>query len=93
MINEQQKNTIIRTLNPYSPKSIGIFGSFARNENNHNSDLDILVDFTGKVNLLDIIGMEQDLTEEIGIKVDLVTKNALSHRLEQSVLKDLQIIY
>ena len=63
MITEAQKNTIIEVLQPYNPKMIGIFGSFARNENKHDSDLDILVEFRDTVNLLDIIGAEIKLSE------------------------------
>ena len=44
MITDQQKNIIIEVLQSFSPKSIGIFGSYARNENNKKSDLDILVE-------------------------------------------------
>jgi hypothetical protein len=51
---------------------IGIFGSFARGENDRNSDLDILIDVEQPVDLLEIIGLEQELTEKLGIKVDLI---------------------
>ena len=93
MISEEQKNVIIEVLQPFNPKMIGIFGSFARNENNQNSDLDILVEFRKTVNLLDIIGAEIELSELLKLKVDLVTKKAVPPRLAHHIDKDLQRIF
>ena len=93
MITEAQKNTIIEVLQPYNPKMIGIFGSFARNENKHDSDLDILVEFRDTVNLLDIIGAEIKLSELLNLKADLVTKKAVPPRLAPHIDKDLQEIF
>ncbi|MFN2430611.1 MAG: nucleotidyltransferase family protein [Cryomorphaceae bacterium] len=93
MITEAQKNMIIEVLQPYHPKMIGIFGSFARNENRHDSDLDILVEFRDTINLLDIIGAEIKLSELLSLKVDLVTKKAISPRLAPHIDKDLQKIF
>lgn len=93
MITEGQKNIIIEVLQLYNPKMIGIFGSFARNENNHNSDLDILVEFRNTVNLLDTIGAEIKLSELLNLKVDLETKHAIPPRLAPHIEKDLQKIF
>lgn len=93
MITKAQKDVIIEVLQPYNPKMIGIFGSFARNENHQHSDLDILVEFRDTVNLLDIIGAEIKLSELLNMKVDLVTKKAISSRLEPHIEKDLQKIF
>lgn len=69
------------------------YGSFARNENHHDSDLDILVEFRDTVNLLDIIGAEMKLSELLNLKVDLVTKKAIPPRLAPHIDKDLQKIF
>ena len=42
MLSKNQLNIIIETLKPYHPKRIGLFGSVARNEENKDSDIDIL---------------------------------------------------
>lgn len=84
---------IISLTSQYSPVVIGIFGSYARNESMPDSDLDILIDFHDKVNLLDIIGMEQAISDALDIKVDLVTKQSLDTLIEASVYNDLKIIY
>lgn len=89
MISQEQRNSILQNLQPYNPIMVGIFGSFARNENKAGSDLDILVDFKETVNLMDLVGIELSLTEKLGIKVDLITKKALSPDLEKYINKDI----
>ena len=89
MITQSHQDIIVKKLAPHKPVLIGIFGSFARNENMKDSDLDILVDFSNVVNLLDLIGLEQELSEILGIKVDLVTRKSLSPFLESHVNQDL----
>ncbi len=84
---------IIEVLKPYSPKMIGIFGSFARGENQEDSDLDILVDFQRTVNLLDIIGAEIELSEILNMNVELVTKRAISPKLIPHIERDLKNIF
>ncbi len=85
---------IISTLKEFHPERIGIFGSFARNENTPESDIDILVKFKNGITLLQLIKLENDLSEKLGIKVDLVTEGALTNdKLKKSIQKDLKIIF
>jgi hypothetical protein len=88
MISKQQQKIILDTVAENSPKLIGIFGSYARGENRENSDLDILIDFDQALDLLSIIGLEQELSEKLGIKVDLITVRSLNPRLKRYVEKD-----
>ncbi len=89
MISLQQEETIKRITKRLNPLLVGVFGSYARNEQTENSDLDLLIDFEMDVNLLDIIGLEQDLSEILGIKVDLVTINSVNKNLKPYIEKDL----
>jgi predicted nucleotidyltransferase len=95
MIDSTQKSIIVSSLRSINPRKIGVFGSFARNENKSESDLDILVflDTNNKVSLLELIGAEQDLSEKLGIKVDLITERSLSPLVRPYVEKDLKIIF
>jgi predicted nucleotidyltransferase len=88
MISKVQKDIIIKNLTLYKPKKLGVFGSYARGENNADSDLDILVEFGVRISLLDLVGLEQDLSESLGIKVDLVTERGLSKYIRPYVEKD-----
>jgi predicted nucleotidyltransferase len=84
------KNIILNHLKEYKPLKVGIFGSFARGDNKKTSDLDILVEFKESPSLLTLIKLENDLSEVLGIKVDLVTTGALKNkRIKKSIKKDL----
>jgi uncharacterized protein len=90
----EQNEKIIACLKPYQPQRIGIFGSFSRNENRADSDLDILVKFSIPVSLLKFIKIENDLSDVLQLKVDLVSEGALKNeRLKQYIFNDLKIIY
>ncbi|TAL63836.1 MAG: nucleotidyltransferase [Bacteroidetes bacterium] len=84
------KNIILSHLKGFDPIKVGIFGSFARGDNKKGSDIDILVEFKETPSLLTLIKLENDLSEVLGIKVDLVTTGALKNkRIQKSIKKDL----
>ena len=84
------KNIILSHLKGFDPIKVGIFGSFARGDNKKGSDIDILVEFKDAPSLLTLIKLENDLTEILGVKVDLVTTGALKNkRIKKSIKKDL----
>jgi predicted nucleotidyltransferase len=89
MISTSQQNVIKQTAEKLNPSLIAVFGSYARGEQDSESDLDLLIDFNSQVNLLDIIGLEQELSEILGIKVDLITLNSVNNRLKPYIQKDL----
>jgi len=86
----QIKAFILDHLKDYHPISVGIFGSYARGENKISSDIDILVEFKKAPSLLTIIKLENELSEALGIKVDLVTSGAIKNkRIKKNIRKDL----
>lgn len=89
MITSNQATIIKNVLDRINPTLIGVFGSYARGEENENSDLDLLIDFEQKVDLLELIGIEQELTELLGIKVDLITERSVHSKLKSFIEKDL----
>lgn len=74
----------------YGVKRIGIFGSYARNEQSEISDLDILVELEKPIGLK-FVELAEYLEEILGTKVEVVTPNALKQkpRLWKSVKEDL----
>ncbi len=70
----------------YGVDRIALFGSYARGEQSERSDLDLLVEFSEPVDLFEFIGLELHLTDLLGIKVDLVTPDALRPLMRDSVL-------
>ncbi len=67
---------------------IGFFGSYARNEQRDDSDLDVLVTFEEPVTLFDLVRLENELTSELGVDVDLVTRDSLKPQVESRVQND-----
>lgn len=88
------ENTIIDVLKEYDPLKIGVFGSFARNEQKQDSDIDILVEFGTTLTLIQLAQIERKLSQKLGFRVDLVTPGAIKHPvIRKNVFKDLKIIY
>lgn len=90
MTQQDVKNIILNHLKDYQPVSVGIFGSFARGESTEKSDIDILVKFKVAPSLLTLIKLENELTDLLVIKVDLITTGAIKNkRVQKSIKKDL----
>ena len=90
MTQQDVKNIILNHLKDYQPVSVGIFGSFARGESTEKSDIDILVKFKVAPSLLTLIKLENELTDLLGIKVDLITTGASKNkRVQKSIKKDI----
>ena len=73
----------------YHVLSIGIFGSYAREEQGESSDIDVLVEFGPEAHLFDYVGLSQYLEEKLGLNVDVVPKAALRPELRTRVTRDL----
>ena len=72
----------------YHVNSMEIFGSYARQEQNEESDLDLLVTFNETPGLLKFVELENHLSDLLGIKVDLVMKDALKPNIGQRIIKE-----
>lgn len=72
----------------YHVQSLGLFGSYVRQEQHLGSDLDVLVSFTEPPSLLKFIALENYLTDLLGVKVDLVMQDALKPHIGQHILHE-----
>jgi predicted nucleotidyltransferase len=72
----------------YKVKEIGIFGSYVRGEQKKTSDVDILVEFVEPVSLLQIVSLENYLSDVLEIKVDVVPKKNIRKELKEFILKE-----
>lgn len=84
---ENIKSLIKPILKKYGIKKAGIFGSSARGESVVN-DLDLLVKIDKKISLLEFIGIQQELEDTLGMKVDLVEYDAIKPALKDEILQD-----
>lgn len=72
---------------------VSVFGSFARGEADEQSDIDLLVRFSARKSLLDVVALERQLSTALGRKVDLLTEGAISPYLREGIMRDLKVIY
>ncbi len=86
----QQNRKSIKTL---GVKKLGLFGSFVREEQNKNSDIDLMVEFDkGKKtfdNFMQLSFLLEDLLEK---KVELVTTDAMSPYIRPYILKEVEYV-
>jgi uncharacterized protein len=75
-------------------RSLAIFGSYAREDYNSESDIDVLVDFKpGHVPGFNFFLLEDELSRLLGRKVDLQTSSFLSPDIRQSALSEAVTVY
>jgi len=84
---ENIKSKIVKILKKNNVKKAGIFGSYSRGEQKKNSDVDILIEPTDKMSLLDISGIKIELEESLGKKVDVVSYKYIHPYLKKRILK------
>ncbi len=85
---EQKRNAVrdatkrFRTCNPR------VFGSVLHGDDNESSDLDLLVDPLPGTTLFDLGGLQVELEELLGVRVDLLTPGDLSPKFRDQVLAE-----
>ena len=76
----------------YNISYLGIFGSYIRGEQKEDSDLDILMEFSKVPDLFEFIGLKQELSEILGVEVDLVMKDTLKSGIGKRILEEVMKI-
>jgi predicted nucleotidyltransferase len=84
---------VIKFLKNEGVKKISVFGSYVRGEEKGESDIDIIVEFSERKSLLELVRIERELSEFLGIKVDLLTEQSISPYLIESIRKEMEVIY
>jgi predicted nucleotidyltransferase len=75
----------------YPIKTLAIFGSYARKEQNENSDLDIIVEFNDKIGVR-FIDLAEELEKLVGFKVDLVSRKGIKEKYFMKIQQDLTYV-
>lgn len=73
-------------------KSISLFGSYVRNEQKEESDIDFLVDFQEGATLFDFVELQDSLSELLAKKVSIVSRRGLSKYIGPYILEEAEPI-
>jgi hypothetical protein len=80
------KKKVMPILKKNKVTKAGIFGSYARGEQNENSDIDILVEVQGS--LLNLVELEFELEKVLNKKVDLLSYGGISKYMKDIILSE-----
>jgi predicted nucleotidyltransferase len=74
----------------YGVRIVGVFGSYVRQEQRPDSDLDLLIelDRPPKISLIGLVELEDYLSQLLGVKVDLAIKTNLKKRIGARILQE-----
>ncbi|HEY8999705.1 MAG TPA: nucleotidyltransferase family protein [Mucilaginibacter sp.] len=84
---EQYQQLILPVLKRYLIKRAAIFGSFAKGNTTANSDIDLLIEPENNFTLFKMLQLEQEISQLINRKVDLVEYSALKPSIKNEVLR------
>jgi len=87
-LSKEIKRRIMPVLRRHDVVHAAIFGSFATGVANESSDLDIVVEFEGEKSLLDLVALQLELEDVLGMEVDVLTYQALHPRIKERVLRE-----
>ncbi len=85
---QEKREAIKRLVAKHGALNPRIFGSVARGEAGHESDIDLLVKMEEGRSLLDLSALVLDLQELLGVKVDVVSEDGLYWLLRRRILKE-----
>jgi hypothetical protein len=72
---------------------LAVFGSSARADADAESDVDLLIRFSKRKSLLDLVRIERELSETVGRKVDLLTEASISPYLQERIHSEMAVLY
>lgn len=85
---EEKREEILSIAAEHGARDVRVFGSVARGEADHESDVDFLVDLEPGRSLLDLGGLQMDLETLLARRVDVVTVRGLKSRIRERVLRE-----
>ena len=85
---EIKRDVIRAVVARHNASNARVFGSVVHGNDNEGSDLDILIDPTPKTSLMDVAKIQVELEALLGVKVDVLTPNALPEKFRPVVLAE-----
>lgn len=87
------KSIIEPVLKKHDILKAGIFGSYANENQQSDSDIDILISINSKISLLEFVKIKLELEDLLGKSVDLVEYDSIKPRLKDRILKEEVRVY
>ena len=72
----------------YPLETLAIFGSYARNEQTEDSDVDVMVEFNDKIGI-EFLTMSHEIEDYLGVETDVLTKRSMKPRFYSLIKNDL----
>lgn len=79
---------VISIARKHGAVTVSVFGSFARGNPGPTSDLDILVEFEPGRSLFDLVRLERELSDVLGLEIEVVTPNSLHPLIRERVMEE-----
>ncbi|WP_225783624.1 nucleotidyltransferase family protein [Xenophilus sp. Marseille-Q4582] len=87
---QQKRQDIRRIASRFRVTNPRVFGSVLHGDDSEDSDLDLLVDPLPQTTLFDLGGLQGELEDLLGVKVDVLTPNSLPDKFRAAVLAEAQ---
>lgn len=75
----------------YKVQKLALFGSYAREEQTENSDVDILVEVDPSIGL-EFVSLAERMEESLGLRVDLVSRRSIKPKKMEIIARDLTYV-
>ncbi len=87
-----QRSRVLALAAARGAQAVRVFGSVATGQDQEGSDLDLLVDMPPGASLLQIVGLQIELEDALGVKVDLCTECELHPALKARILAQARML-
>ena len=87
------KEKVVPILKRHNVKRASLFGSVVRGEAREDSDVDILVELPKGLSLFDFVGIQLELEEALGVKVDLGEYSTIKSIIREQIMSEQVPIY
>jgi predicted nucleotidyltransferase len=81
----RRRRAVLAACGRRGASNVRLFGSVARGEDTDTSDVDLLVDLDEQVGVVSLIGLERELSDLLGVEVDVVPAASIKPRLRDAI--------
>ncbi|BAY52767.1 hypothetical protein NIES2134_121530 [Thermostichus vulcanus NIES-2134] len=89
---QAKRQEVLRVAAKYGARNVRVFGSVARGEADAESDIDFLVELEPGRTLFDLGGLQYELEQLLGCRVDVVTERGLKARIRDRVVQEAMLL-